>query len=101
MGIESWSRVESSLPAVFRGDDGAGLDETDNADVKTAWVRFMEALEVRFDEGDCCPAAASLVEGAAAMTVPCSVPRRRVAQGGISTHDSSAVIPGGGGGVCW
>lgn len=64
MGMESWSRVESSLPAVFRGDDGAGLDETDNADVKTAWVRFIEALGLRFDEGGC-PAGVSFAEGRA------------------------------------
>jgi hypothetical protein len=82
MGMESWSRVESSLPAVFLGDDGAGLDETDSADVKTAWVRFMEALEVRFDEGElscCCVfgvfGVVSLAEGAAAAALY-SVPFR-------------------------
>ena len=62
--MESWSRVESSLPAVFLGDDGAGLDETDNADVKTAWVRFIGALGLRFDDGGC-PAVVSLAEGRA------------------------------------
>ena len=71
--------MESSLPAVFLGDDGAGLEETDNADVKMAWVRFMEALGVRFDVGDC-PAAVSLAGGrAAAASVLCSVPCRGVA----------------------
>lgn len=85
--------MESSLPAVFLGDDGAGLDETDNADVKTAWVRFMDVLEVRFDEGDC-PTATSWAGGTTAATVPCSVSCRGVAYGGISSHDSSVAIPG-------
>ena len=77
--MESWSRVESSLPAVFLGDDGAGLDEADNADVKIAWVRFMEALGLRFDEGGC-PAFVSLVAGrVVAVTVLCSIPSRGVA----------------------
>jgi len=91
MGMESWSRVESSLPAVFLGDDGAGLDEADNADAKTAWVRFMEVLGVRLDEGDC-PPAASWAEGRAVATVLCSVSCRGVAYGGISSHDSSVAI---------
>jgi len=77
--MESWSRVESSLPAVFLGDDGAGLDETDNADAKTAWVRFMETLGLRFDEGGC-PAAVSLASGrAVAASVLCSISCRGVA----------------------
>ena len=93
MGMESWSRVESSLLAVFLGDDGAGPDETDNADVKTAWVRFMEVLEVRFNE-DGCPAAVSWAGARAATIVLCSVSCRGVAYGGISSHDSSATIRG-------
>lgn len=70
--------MESSLPVVFLGDDGAGLDETDSADDKMAWVRFMEALEVRFGVGGR-PAAPSLAEGAAAVTVLSSVSCRGVA----------------------
>ena len=67
------------MPAVFLGDDGAGLDEADNADVKIAWVRFMEVLGLRFDEGDC-PAAVSLSAGrAVVVTVLCSIPCRGIA----------------------
>ena len=94
VGMESWSRVERSLPAVFLGDDGAGLDETESADVKTVWARFMDVLDVRLSE-DGGPAAPSLRAGGAAATVLCSASYRGVAQGGISSHDSSAAIAEG------